>query len=236
MMSFRRTLLLSGTFLACTCLPASAALITFTTRAGFNGAAPGLPVETFEAGLVAPASVTTCNGPLSSAAASTCFAAGALLPGAVYNASGTLQPNMVTLGANISTVGNTSKVVGPNSFADTFNLVFANANAIGLDVFAGPASGNVAFSIFDSANSPLGTFTIAVPLGGAFFGVVSTTDLIGRVNVASQAALPAELVDNVAFGRTTTVPEPGSVLLLGAGIALGWTSRFRFKRTRANAP
>src|SRR5215471_18521681 len=43
----------------CVCLtalllvPCQGALITFTTRLAFNAAAPGLPTETFESGLVA---------------------------------------------------------------------------------------------------------------------------------------------------------------------------------------
>ena len=57
-------------------VPGYATTITFATRPAFNAAAPGLPIETFESGLVAPgATVTTCTGPLSSAAGSACFAA-----------------------------------------------------------------------------------------------------------------------------------------------------------------
>jgi hypothetical protein len=60
-------------------VPSHGALVTYSNRALFNLAAPGFPVETFEAGLVAAGGVTVCTGPLSSASASTCFPVGALL-------------------------------------------------------------------------------------------------------------------------------------------------------------
>src|SRR5262245_61065106 len=97
--------------------PASASSITFSSLAAFNAAAPGLPVETFETGLVPAGGVTVCTGALSSAAASACFPIGGLLPGVSYGNTGQL---MALLGAMFDGVGNTSKVLGPNFFADTF--------------------------------------------------------------------------------------------------------------------
>jgi hypothetical protein len=197
-------------------LPAYAGLITFSSRSVFNAAAPGLPVETFEAGLVAAAAVRTCNGPLSNAAASACFAAGALLPGVTYSA--VPGPGMVVLGAGFAGVGNPSKVLGPNAFADTLNLTFNSANAVGFDFFPGLAAGNVAISVFSPANVLLNTFILNSPLGPSFFGLTSDTGFgsIGRINVASQSSSPGELVDNLAFGNS--VPEPASIFLIGGGL------------------
>lgn len=208
-----KSALLSGIFL----FPAQGALITYSSRAMFNSAAPGLPTETFESGLVAASSVTNCNGPLSSASASACFTAGALLPGVTYNASGTFQPNMALLGANFPGVGNTSKVLGPNSFGDTFDLTFAMANAAGFDVFAGTVAGNINITVFSTTNVQLGLFVISVPIGGTFFGVVSDSGPIGRINIASLSISPGELVDNLSFG-TTAIPEPASLLLSGGAL------------------
>jgi hypothetical protein len=93
-------------------VPAYADLVTFISLAAFTAAAPGLPVETFESGLVSSPGVTPCTGLLSGAAASACFPLGGLLPGVVY--SSTPDPIMVVLGAGV--VGNPSKVLGPNPF------------------------------------------------------------------------------------------------------------------------
>jgi hypothetical protein len=127
---------------------------------------------------------------------------------------------MALLGANFPGVGNTSKVLGPNLFADTLNMSFTSSNAAGYDFYPGPAAGNVVMTIFSPTNVLLGTFTVFAPLGPSFFGVISDggPGSIGRINVASQSALPGELVDNLAFGNVgAVVPEPSSLLLFGGG-------------------
>lgn len=213
-----RCLCLLTAFLLLT-VPAYADLVTFNSLAAFTAAAPGLPVETFESGLVATSSITNCAGPLSGATASACFPLGGLLPGVVY--SSTSPDGIMGLLGGSGVVGNTTKVLGPALIASTMNLTFTSATAVGFDVFPGLAPGNILISIFSSTDTALGSFTIQGASGGSFFGVVSTPDLIGRVNIASQAVSPGELIDNLRFGTTTTtVPEPSSLLLLAAGSAL----------------
>jgi hypothetical protein len=108
-------------------------------------------------------------------------------------------------------------VLGPNFFPSTFDLTFASANAIGLDVFPGPFAGNVMISAFSPTNAPLGSVSLFAPTVGSFFGVISDAGPIGRLNIASETSRAGELVDNVAFGNVS-VPEPASVLLLGIGL------------------
>ena len=199
-------------------VPCYASLLTFSSRAAFNAAAPGLPVETFETGQVAPGSIASCNGPVSSATGNTCFPVGGLLPGAIYGASP--GPSLIVFGAAIPGLGNASKVLGPNLFLDSLNINFTNATAVGFDVFPGPVAGDVQITVFNLSNVLLGTFDVTAGLGPNFFGVTSNSDLIGRVNIASQANPPGELLDNVAFGiPNTTVPEPSSLALMVGGLA-----------------
>jgi hypothetical protein len=227
--------LLALALLAFLSVPARADLVTFNSRAAFNAAAPGLPVETFESAPTPPGLLTTCNGPVSSTMGGGCFPVGGLLPGAVYNASMQAPANLVVLGANFGTVGNTSRVLGPTVFLNTFNLTFANSNAVGFDVFAGLLPGNVSISVFDSADVFLGTFSVFAPTGGTFFGVINTMGNIGRINISSQTNQPGELVDNVAFGTTGTepIPEPMTILLLGTGLA-GVAAKVRRRRKVAS--
>jgi len=140
---------------------------------------------------------------------------------------------MAVLGSNFDGVGNTSKVLGPNLFADTFNIRFIGLlNAVGFDVFSGPAAGNVQISFFSPTNASLGVFLVLAPVGGTFFGVISDADAIGRINVASLASTPGELIDNMRFGvaATNAVPEPVSFVLLGTGLLGATVRRYRKRR------
>jgi hypothetical protein len=213
-------------------ISAQASLITFSSRADFDAAAPGLPVETFESGLVSAGGVTLCAGPLSSSTASACFPAGALLPGVTY--SSTSGP-MVVLGAGfLPAIGNTSKVIGPNVFSDSFNLTFAAAAAVGFDLLTGPVVGNVQVSTFGPANQLLGSSVLAVPTGGIFVGLLSDAGLIDHIIIAGQAPAAGELVDNVAFGEAAAIiPESSTLLLVGIGLAAGAAAyQRRYHRSR----
>ena len=213
-------------------LPGYGALITYSDPSTFNSAAPGLPTETFAAGMVAPASVTTCSGPLSSTRGDACFPAGGLLPGVVY--SSTSGP-MAVIGTGFPGLNNTSKLLGPNNFGDTFDLAFTQTSAAGFEVFASPrTAGNVLISVYNPANALLGNFTVAAPLTGSFFGVVSNADLIGRIDILSQATFPGEVIGNLSFGvPTAATPEPCSLLLSGAGL-IGMVLWRRQKRSLRN--
>ena len=202
--------------LALVSLPASseAALITFNNRPAFNLAVPGLPIETFEAGLVATG-VTVCNGPFNSTTNNACFAPGGLLPGIDYAALAP-NPNMVLLGPGIPP-GFATKHIGPNAFADTFQISMAAANAIGFDLGAN-GSGNILVSAFGAGNVLLGSFNVAVVAGSTIFvGLVNDAGVISQITLSGPLG---EVIDNVAFGQQTVIPEPASLLLIGAGLGL----------------
>jgi PEP-CTERM motif len=105
------------------------------------------------------------------------------------------------------------------------NLTFTSANAVGFDVFPGPVTGPILISVFSPTDVALGAFTIPGVAGGSFFDVISTTDRIGRVNIASQSTAPGEVIDNLRFGTSTPVPEPSSLFLLAAGSAIAYRLR-----------
>ena len=129
---------------------------------------------------------------------------------------------MAVIGAGFPGLRNANNLLGPNVSGDLFDLAFTQANAAGFDVFPGPQnSGDVLVSVYNPSNALLGTFTVATPLTGTFFGVVSTADFIGHIDLLSQAAnYPNAAVTNLSFGLapTAAVPEPCSLLLSGAGL------------------
>jgi hypothetical protein len=237
---FLTRLLVTSTALGVFAWPADGALITFNTRAAFNAAAPGLPVEFFESRAVF--FTLFCPGPLMTGHECP-MTPGTVVPepplpfgllaGITYSSeSGPLV--LVASGFEIDflTFGNTSNVLGPYNVLDTLDLTLDSASAIGFDVFPGVAEGDVLISVFDSANAPMGTFTILASPGGTFFGVLSASGLIGRINVATLGEFPGGLIDDVAFG--VPVAEPATLLLLGAGLASLFAGTERRKRRQSH--
>jgi hypothetical protein len=233
-------LLVTTTALGVFAWPADCALITFNTRAAFNAAAPGLVVESFESRF-ASGGVLLCPGPLRRGQECPMTPEtvpppppleGGLLAGITYSVESGL---LVLVGPNFPvgpdgfTLGNTSNVLGPYSVLDTLDLTLESASAIGFDVFPGVATGEVLISVFDSANALMGTFTLLASPGGTFFGVLSDSGLIGRINVGAPGEYPGGLVDDVAFG--VPIAEPATILLIGTGLA--GLVRVRNRKTRS---
>ena len=117
---------------------------------------------------------------------------------------------MVVIGAGVPGVGNTSRVLGPNAFADTLNLTFASADSVGFDFYPGPSAGNVSISVFSAANVLLGSFLINAPLGPSFFGWIAPNalrDMFRRVHIGidTMQTGPAVRTYNIMIGERRRV-------------------------------
>jgi hypothetical protein len=140
-------------------------------------------------------------------------------PGVTNNIS---PPNIVSIGNNTGVLTLTLP-----SFVDTFGYGFAVLSTVALPV-------GTTISLFDGV-TPVGSLSYgAVPdpiFAGGFAGIQSTI-LFNRVQLTFNSTdAPAFAVDNIRTATTSVVPEPASLLLLGAGLsALGATAR---RRTRS---
>ena len=191
---------------------ASAALITFNSRAAFDLAAPGLPVEDFEEANVAAGSTATFTGALNSTTNNAVFGPGEILAGFSLEATDNV---LVALGNGFFSFPTVN--VGPNFFSADSNLRFTNASAVGFDLHTNITS-NMTISVFGEGDVLLSSFVIGVASGSTatFFGVINDSGLITRLNVNAVNDGAGEVFDNVAFGAA--VPEPSTVLLIGGGL------------------
>ena len=221
-----------------TCSPAlsrAAALTFYTTQAGFNAAAPGLPVEDFSnsAALGSPY-YAAIPSPLSSTASDGVFTPGGVRPGLTLT---TLNPGQVSTALDVE--GSSGpKSVGTNWFQDTLVLGFSPAvSAVGENVFGnvypGPGfAGGVTESVYNGAML-LGSKTITEAAGaGGFIGVTSPAANITGVNLLFTPATDMDsntFVNDVAFG---TAPEPSPAALIAVTSAVGLSGRRRRRRSQ----
>src|SRR5262245_48129619 len=145
---------------------ASAAPITFGTRAGFDALAGVLPIETFEEGVVAPGGVVGCPGFLRSTTINACFSAGDILPGLTLTSSTMDLEGLALTGAGF--FGVPSKAIFANIATDTLNLSFDNSNAVGFDLLSLTQSSTVTVSVFGAGDVLLGSFNVAATATGTF--------------------------------------------------------------------
>lgn len=227
----RRTALLSAVLGIMLAAPATAdaALVFYLTRATFDAANPGLPVETFSAANIAAGTFTSVNPPVDSTTNDGVFSPGDILPGISI---GTSVNTLVVLGDGAVT--GTTKSVGAGQFSASTNLTFApGVSAVGTDVFAAPATGPTIAETFEvsvnGASGLLGSTTVSELAGAiAFFGVSSDVP-ITSITLHDQANNGSTFVDNIAFGTSAAVPEPGSLALAGISLLAfaGYTWRRR---------
>jgi hypothetical protein len=199
--------------------PAAAQVTVFGSRALFNAANPGLPIEDFEAANVA-GSFVTFTGPLNSATNNGTFTTGNILPGiSLVDDPGPGANDLLALGTGAVT--GATKAVGNFTSPDALDLLFApGVSAVGFDLFAAgspgrPVDATVVVQLFDGGGQISSTL---VPTGGdiVFVGFSSVTPIV-RVSLLGANQTTSRFVDNVAFGSSiaSAAPEPASLALLG---------------------
>lgn len=208
--------------------PSHAVLVFYLSRAAFNAAAPGLPIEDFEEANVAPGTVVGMDGDLDKNTSNAFFAPGEILDGLrLREAPPEASRGIAITGAGFA--GVPSIATFANFFVDTYNMFFYNndTTAVGVDLHSIFDPSTLEISIFGLGDVLLGMTRSPATPGGVFWGV-SSDDIITRINLSSLTD-QAEGVDNVAFGMPQEVPEASALLLLGSGLLAAFgASRRRF--------
>src|SRR5690606_16880994 len=102
--------------------PVQAQVNFYDSRAAFEADFPGLAVEDFEEANFPAGPVSTCDAVINSASNDDCFDPGDIIPGVDFTSAP--PSNMVALQAGLIGGGQTSSVIGPNTFDDTFVIEF----------------------------------------------------------------------------------------------------------------
>ncbi len=202
--------------------------ISYSNRALFNIASPGLPTDGFEAGNVGSSQILTIpSGTLDKNTSNSVFSTGSILDGlrvSVRNSGGIAGGLDIAGGATVFAAGDNTKVILADQTADTLDLNFYNGttNTVGFDLLTNSNEGNsYTIQVFSGATL-LRSDVLLISGGLVRFVGYSSDSVITRVNINAPVT---ETVDNVTFGTTgSATPEPGNVAFLvgltGAGLLL----------------
>lgn len=187
-------------------------LTFYATRAAFDDANPGLPVEDFEDVEVAPGTWCASFSPVDSGSDDDCYDRGTLMAPLGIAAVGPTQSSfdaVIALGAGY--FGQPSTVLGANLGADTTEIRFnPGVHAAGMDVRSYLSTAEITVTVFDTGGIPLGTTTITSTPAGLFFGVRADGAVIGAVRFAEHKDYV--FLDNIAMGayggQVTFDPTP----------------------------
>lgn len=186
-------------------------LTTFADLASFQAAAPAaINTEDLEDNNAGGA-FASCPTPINSTGDGVCFTAGQFVDGLDVNTSS--GGDAVLLPANF-VAGLTSAVLGAITFTDTTFLDFTGGDtqAVGMEVYAGLAAGDVLLTVFDTGGGMLGTINLAgigaLP-DNVFIGIVADAP-IGQIVIDGLGG-NGELFDNLLFGPVVDLPPPPAV-------------------------
>ncbi|MBK5213703.1 MAG: T9SS type A sorting domain-containing protein [Flavobacteriaceae bacterium] len=190
-----RTVLLSKTTATELNHRGTLAVTMYTDKTVFEAAYTGTFVTENFAGGPGAGNIIPC-GPVVSSAGDGCFPAGELEDG--FNITASSGGDVIYIGSGA--IGNTSTLMGANTFADYTLLNFApdGAHAVGMDLFV-DSVGNADVRIFDTTGALMDTFTVSNPSNTEnFIGFISD-DAIGHIEIQAEADA-GELFGNLEFG------------------------------------
>ena len=201
-----------------TAISARADTVVFTNRAAFTAASTGLTTIDFEG--IAPVN-SVAN-----------FASGLTLQGVTFTGSTTGMVSVVDSGFFSPLFAFQSGAV-LSGFAFIEATLPPGITAIGVDIMTTNPDGQS----FDIVLSTGEVFTVSTPFRPerGFFGVTSDVAISSiRFTTVVAAIRGIPLSDNFSFGQAqaSTVPEPGTLILVGTGIA-GIAARVLRRRSRA---
>lgn len=179
--------------------PAGAALVVYTDRAVFRAAAPGLPVEDFEAPLIG-----AFTGVLNSTTNNSLYAPGDILPGVTFSSPGliglaTLAPYMGVPSISLSTANR-----GAALFIDFDPVSAAGFTLLSPQHELPGTSAPIQVDVY-SASGLIGSSQFAVDRFGSFVGFISNGSPIVRITLTPNDGEDWAALDDIEFGQ---VPEP----------------------------
>ena len=206
-------------------------LTYYLDRPTFDGDFPGLPIEDFEDGAIAPGGVQGFAMPLNSTSSNAVFSPGDILPGIEFAATGGDPGNeLVALGAGFA--GNPSITVAANTFVESWIINFPNNDvfATGMDLQSFFNADTVDIDIYGPGGL-IDSTTASSSNAGTFWGVASSGDPIVQIVIDSQTD-QAEGCDNIAFGAgaVPTMPVPAMILMILALAIVSLIAIHRFAR------
>ena len=181
------------------------ALTFYSDLASFETAFPGLPVEDFEAGAVAPGDFIACPAPLSPAGAGACFAPGAILDGLSFQDVPGPDTTDGLLVIGDGAFGNGSIVLSNNAFADALEISFAEpVEAVAVDLLNLPGpSDTLDVEVYGAGDQLLANFSAASSATGELLAF-SSPDPVSRI-LLSSSINEVEGIDNLQFGVTPSL-------------------------------